>query len=557
MNLFEIILNFIFNPWFVVSLIFWGIVLFFVFLLRNKKQAYDLFFPLLILFRTKRLNNFIRKVGKKAPRFWRIFWTIGIYVSFGLMIFSFWFFFSNLISLIFKPTILNAITPLIPGVTLQLPLFAFLILPLLLVVTTHEFAHGISATADGVDIKSTGVMGVGVFYLIGFGAFVEVDERSLSSTKFKRSTRLRIAGAGTYVNAVTAGIAFLFLLSFPYINSFFYAQVPQIAQVSTQAEGGYNYGNVTVNDAIIAIKEPATSDKYVNLDEFHGITLSSILDNKSSAFNCSVGDILTLKVYNPDSNTIKEKNITLGARYNLGLEYEKINNTAILLTYNDTSATEIHIPITEINGTQINYAAGITLERFLTVSNLKFLNLTSTTGKSYLVRIKTEGVFIGILSTSYYMYKNDFGRILTNNFPIFILRELIWLFIIAFSIMLFNVLPIPVFDGDRMVKEVLDRLIGERYSSVKVKKDKFPFDKDDTEYGLTEYRVEEIESVKIFMKNKETKGEDEIILDEKTYTLEDTIGDGFKSTLKVNLSEKANIKKNSVVEITYKYSHYD
>jgi membrane-associated protease RseP (regulator of RpoE activity) len=471
------------------------------------------------------------------------------------MIFAFWFFFSNLISLIFQPSIQNAITPLIPGVTLDLPVFAFLVLPLLLILTTHEFAHGISSSVDGVEVKSTGVMGVAVFYLIGFGAFVEVDERSLRSTKHSRSTRLRIAGAGTYVNAITAGIAFIFLLSFPYLNSILYAQVPQVVDVLERAEGGYNYGNLTLSDSIIAIKKPSISDKYVDLDEFNGVTLDYILTNKSTVFNCSVGDILTFKVYNPNSNTIREKNITLGARYNIGLEYEQINETSILLTYNETSETEINIIINRVNGTQLNSTEDMTLEWFLTIPNLKYLNLTDQSGNSYLVKVETEGVFIGISSVSYYMYKNDFGKILTNNFPIFILRELTWLFIIGFSITLFNTLPIPAFDGDRMAKEAIGWIVGEDYSSIRTKTDKTRYEKQEKEYGLSEFRVEEIESVKIYMKNEETGKDDEILLDKAKYSLVDTIGDGYKSTLTLNFPEESNIKEGSVLEISYKYVH--
>jgi len=47
MTLFDIIVDFLLNPWFIISLAFWIIVIVFVFLLRNKKEAYSLFFPLL------------------------------------------------------------------------------------------------------------------------------------------------------------------------------------------------------------------------------------------------------------------------------------------------------------------------------------------------------------------------------------------------------------------------------------------------------------------------------------------------------------------------------
>ena len=178
----DFFLDFILNPWFLLSLSFWLVILILIYALRKRKEAITVFFPFLALLKTKRLNNFIRKISRKAPRTWRIFWTIGIFVSFAFSIIAIFFFFINLISLIQSPRIGNAVTPLIPGVTVGLPLFAYLIIPVLFVMTTHEFAHGIAAEVDGVNVKSTGVLGAGLFYLIGLGAFVEVDERELNSS---------------------------------------------------------------------------------------------------------------------------------------------------------------------------------------------------------------------------------------------------------------------------------------------------------------------------------------------------------------------------------------
>ncbi|NHJ25356.1 MAG: hypothetical protein EAX89_12315, partial [Candidatus Lokiarchaeota archaeon] len=167
------------------------------------------------MFKTKKLNNIIVNISKRKPKFWRTFWNIGIFVSFGFTIYGLFFFFINLLNLIFQPSVEQAIVPLIPGVTIDLPIFFYLILPLLFIMTTHEFAHGISASVDGVEIKSTGILGVGVFYLIGFGAFVEVDERELFSQRHNRNTRLRIASAGTSINGLTVLIALPILIFFP------------------------------------------------------------------------------------------------------------------------------------------------------------------------------------------------------------------------------------------------------------------------------------------------------------------------------------------------------
>ena len=77
------LIDFFFNPWFILSLSFWLIVLLLVYLLRKKKGATYLFFPLLAMFKTKKINNFIKKVANKAPKFWKIFWTVGIFISFS------------------------------------------------------------------------------------------------------------------------------------------------------------------------------------------------------------------------------------------------------------------------------------------------------------------------------------------------------------------------------------------------------------------------------------------------------------------------------------------
>jgi len=559
MTLLDLIVDFLLNPWFIISLTFWIIVIVFVFLLRNKKEAYSFFFPLLALFKTKKLNNFIINISRRKPKLWRIFWNIGIFISFGFTIFGFYFFFTNIISLIFQPSIENAIVPLIPGVTIDLPILFYLFLPLLFIMTTHEFAHGISASIDGVEIKSTGVLGVGFFYLVGFGAFVEVDERELRSSKFHRNTRLRIAAAGTYVNALTAGLAFLLILTFPTLISPFYVQVTQVYTVLTPQDGGFNNGTLEAGDAIIAIKNSADPDaNFLNLDLNQGISLTSILSN-STIIKFSVGDNLTFKTYNPFSDSSSKKNVTLGPRYDIGIRYEYTDDgMGLRITYNYSSDTETNILIEKVNGTAINRSNGDTLEILLTSFTLKAINLTSDSGIDYILDVEVVGVFVGVQSTYYWMHLNEFAKFFTANWPDFLFREIIWLFIIAFSIALFNMMPLPIFDGDRFVKELVNWIFGENYKSKKKKKDRLIYKGIDTECKLTEYRVEKIESVKIYL--KDTLREDqngEIILGEDNYELVDKIGDGYKDTVSVNLPENTKLKENTVFEISYEYLYDD
>ncbi|MFX1316304.1 MAG: site-2 protease family protein [Promethearchaeota archaeon] len=563
MTLINALLEFLLNPWFLISLIFWIIVVLFAYLLRNKKEAAYLFFPILAMFRTKRLNKLIKKIAGKAPKTWKVFWTIGIFVSFGFTIFAFYFFFTNFINLIINPKVEQAVVPIIPGVTINLPLLFYMVLPLLFIVTTHEFAHGIAASADGVDIKSTGVLGAGLFYLVGLGAFVEVDERELSSLKFHRNTRLRIAAAGTYINGITAGIAFILLLSFPLMISPFYRNVAQINSVLKQEEGGFNYGNVTKGDVILAIKKKDTPDtEYINIDNYNKKTLSNILNNKTSLI-CSVGDNLSLKIYQPSNDKKYVKNVTLGPRYNLGIRYKYISNSELEITkvYTDTEGGNnygnitVGVIINKIDGIPINVTNGDTLEKRLTTFNLKTINF-SIDSTNWTLDVDVIGVVIGIFTNSYFMHKNDLAKFFTSFTPEFLLREVAWLFIIAFSITLFNMVPLPIFDGDRMVKELINWGIGEDYKTIKKKTEKLLFKEDVNEYNLSEYRVENVNSVKLLIDGRKSlKERSEIDLAEEKYNLIDKFEDGYKETLVLDLPKETRLGKNSIIEVSYEYWH--
>ena len=564
MSVLDIVLDILLNPWVILSLIFWVIVIVLIRLLRNKKEAYYLWFPMLAMFKTKKLNRFLTKLGKKAPKFWKVFWTIGIFVSFCFTIFALYFFFTNFINLIIAPSPEQGIYPLIPGVTVSLPVLAYLILPLLFILTTHEFAHGISAAAEGVEIKSTGFLGAGIFVILGFGAFVEVDERVLSSQKFHRNTRFRIAAAGTYVNGMTAGVAFLLLINFPLIIAPYYTQVAQVKIVSTEADGGFNFGNLTEGDVILAIKKRgAADDEYVSLDYYAGKTLDDILNNRTS-LQCSVGDNLTFSIYSPSTEVYSEKNITLGPLYNIGILFEYISNTELQITKiysasdggnNYNKNLTVGLIITEVNGVPINQSNGDKLEKALTEFHLNTINL-STASDTYVLDVEEIGVKIGIYSFTYFMHKNAFAKSLTPFWPEFWLREIVWLYVISFSITLFNMLPLPVFDGDRMIKELINWGFGEEYKTTKKKKEKILYKKDEKDLNLSEYRIEKVDSVRILLEDQTGAGQpSEIILAEDKYTLIDKIGDGFKDTVSLNIPEHTQLEEGSLIEISYEYWH--
>jgi len=80
------------------------------------------------------------------------------------------------------------------------------------------------------------------------------------------------------------------------------------------------------------------------------------------------------------------------------------------------------------------------------------------------------------------------------------------------------------------------------------------FKRKENNYGLSEYRVENVETVKIIMGNKSPYTErSEIIVNKNNYELIDKIGDGYKSTISFNFPENTNLKDNSLIEVTYEY----
>jgi len=105
---------------------------------------------------------------------------------------------------------------------------------------------------------------------------------------------------------------------------------------------------------------------------------------------------------------------------------------------------------------------------------------------------------------------------------------------------------------------LIDWIFGENYKTKKKKKDRLLYKGTDTECKLTEYRVENIEYVKILLKDDNGRDQNgEVLLGKDNYELVDSIGDGFKDTVSVKLPETTKLKKNSVFEVSYEYWHDD
>ncbi|MBN2154986.1 MAG: site-2 protease family protein [Candidatus Lokiarchaeota archaeon] len=638
MALFDTLINILTNPFFIGSAIFWLVCYILIKLLGKKRKYVNFFFPFLVMFKTKWLNHILKKIARACPKLWRWIWNIGIFVSFGFTIFGLYFFTSNLIDLILDPSIENAIAPLIPGVTIDLPMFTYLILPILFVITIHEFSHAMAAEADNISIKSTGIFGAGVFFIVGFGAFVEIDEYATRSKKVSPWTRLRIAGAGTFSNAIQTGIALILMLSFvPIISIGYGPEVIQIDTVLPASEGGYNYGNLFEGDVILSIND-------TQLDLQNNIDLNTILNNNTD-LQCSIGDQLDVRIMDRRGD-ISYRNVTLGHHFFIGFQYQFVTNSEIEITEvytkfqggNNFNLLNASMRFNSINGTPFNKALGLSPEQYLhnlqspgqvnltEISGVNIsinvdyiplvfgafefrsfftglffeeredsvivtrvlknstesginegliekgdiitsvegtdINLTGKTfeefllndvglvvlnptrvafgiqrGTSFLYKqilfipIPKSYVFIGIQSSPYWIPKNSFTRFLGGNFPIWLEREIFYFYMVAFSVTLFNMLPLPIFDGNRILREIVHWIIGTKLGKPKQKKIKIFFDPEESDYQLMEYNITKIIDVEMDL----TSNPFPDLVDSIKYIPIDSIQDGYIDTIKIDL----------------------
>lgn len=257
------------------------IVIWVVALLFKDKLNIDVSGPILMM-RTTRLRDLIDSIAQKSPRFWRGFMTVGIPVSVfftGLMIY---------LLAISLQTILQApaAAPVLPGIDypgnpFYIPL-GYGLIALVTVLVIHEFSHGILARAEGIKIKSIGLLLLAVLP----GAFVEPDEEEVA--KASKLAKLRIYVAGSISNLTLAGIAFaiVYLISSFFVPAAFHPDGMEITSVvpNSPANGVLTQGMV--------------------IQDINGYKINNITDYTVAVSNIKIGDTLTITT---DKGTFKIK----------------------------------------------------------------------------------------------------------------------------------------------------------------------------------------------------------------------------------------------------------
>jgi len=242
-------------------------------------------------YRTKRLNNLIDRLSRKGKFIWKFLWDIGVISGLGILIVGLTFFTIN-IPLFFLPTSDGtssaiAITPVIPGITISFQSLPYFLIAIMIGAFVHEFAHGIAARVEEVDLKSTGLF----IFLVFFGAFVEPDEKSFNQKS--RRSKSRIMAAGALANMAAAIVFILILIlpfGFPLLIAPLYqtessgALIIDVIPNKPAAEAGIKAGF-----AIITINSSTGFQSIKSATDFQQYANSSILPNQTLTFHFAKG----------------------------------------------------------------------------------------------------------------------------------------------------------------------------------------------------------------------------------------------------------------------------
>ncbi len=198
------------------TIIFYAALVWLIFLFREKLTWQARF---LAFYRTRVGLSLMRRLGRH-DRLFRAFGDAALVTGFAGMLFITLFLLKNGFDLLFVPETPPAISLVLPG--LPIPGFGIKIpliigwLALFIIITIHEFSHGVVANAHKVPVRRSGLFFLGPLA----GAFVEPDERVLK--RRSRRARLGVFAAGPFSNLLTAllaGLLLAFLFS-PLLSAF-------------------------------------------------------------------------------------------------------------------------------------------------------------------------------------------------------------------------------------------------------------------------------------------------------------------------------------------------
>ncbi|MFX0014675.1 MAG: site-2 protease family protein [Promethearchaeota archaeon] len=238
------------------------------------------------LYRTTRLNDLIDRLASRGRIIWKFIWDIGVISGLGILFVGLAIFTIN-IPLFFQPSgdgtsTAIAVTPVIPGITISFQTLPYFVVAIMIGAIVHEFAHGIAARVEEVELKSTGIF----VFLVLFGAFVEPNEEIISQKS--RRSKIRIFAAGALANMVVAGLTILILIipiGFPLLIAPLYNSEPSGALIMEAIPNNpASQAGMRAGDAIIAINSSEGYKDITSSRVFQEFVNSSVLPNQTLIF---------------------------------------------------------------------------------------------------------------------------------------------------------------------------------------------------------------------------------------------------------------------------------
>jgi len=188
----------------IAAFIFFALIAIRLYKKRKKIRFYSLFF----LEPWKGGMDWLDRFIAKHKRLISKVEALSLYTGFALMSVGIGFILYSLVQM--KQT-LAIVLPSVggikyPGPVVSVPFWYWLI-AIFVIAFPHETFHAIFSKNENVKIKKYGII---YFILLPLGAFVEPEKKALEKLNWKKKGK--IFSAGSFVNLLTAGIAFMLLI---------------------------------------------------------------------------------------------------------------------------------------------------------------------------------------------------------------------------------------------------------------------------------------------------------------------------------------------------------
>jgi len=262
------------NTFLLGMVLFWIIVYAVGRIFHTDKHGLSIL-PFFLTYRSENFKAAIRKIGEKNRLLWKTLSNASMALSLGLLIYVTYFLIANLVKFSYATVQSVPIIPIIPAITIRLDSLPYFFVAVAVVVVLHELAHGVSAIAEKVTVKSAGL----ALMLAFFGGFVEPEEQEFE--RASKASKVRIVSVGSATNLVSGLLVFVLLLSL-------FAPSAGVLVDGTVAGGPLAHAGVGRFDVITAVNGTGIDSLQGLANVLGNVTPGAVLNLTVNSNNVSV-----------------------------------------------------------------------------------------------------------------------------------------------------------------------------------------------------------------------------------------------------------------------------